>query len=129
MGRSAKRVAHPLPEAMVERVAERFRVLSEPVRIRILERLSVGEATVSELTEQLGLSQQNVSKHLNVLLRSGIVGRRREGTFAYYRIVDDTVMQLCEQVCGSVQRELAELTAAISGRALAPIGRSNRGRS
>jgi DNA-binding transcriptional ArsR family regulator len=106
---------HPLPDALVERIADRFRVLSEPVRIRILEHLRAGEATVSELTDRLGLTQQNVSKHLNVLLRAGIVGRRRVGTFAHYRIVDSTVMALCEQVCDAVQREVAELNAAISG--------------
>src|SRR5581483_2906685 len=116
MKRTGKTTAHPLPDELVERIAERFRVLAEPVRIRILERLQAGEMTVSDLTEQVGLSQQNVSKHLNVLLRSGMVGRRREGTYAYYRIVDDTVMALCEQVCGAVQREVAELNAAISGR-------------
>jgi DNA-binding transcriptional ArsR family regulator len=116
MPRSPKIRATPLPDVLVERIAERFRVLSEPVRIRILERLALGEATVSDLIDQLDLSQQNVSKHLNVLLRAGIVGRRREGTFAHYRIVDDSVMAICAQVCGSVQREVAELTAAISGR-------------
>jgi DNA-binding transcriptional ArsR family regulator len=106
---------HPLPDPLVERIAERFRVLGEPLRIRVVEHLMAGEATVQELTEALGTSQQNISKHLRLLAAAGVVGRRKEGTFAYYRIVDATVFALCEQVCGSVQREVAELSAAIGG--------------
>ena len=71
---------HPLPDALVELIARRFRVLGEPMRIRLLDRLRDGEATVQELTEALGASQQNVSKHLGVLLDAGIVGRRKDGT-------------------------------------------------
>jgi DNA-binding transcriptional ArsR family regulator len=110
-------MSHPLPDALVERIAERFRVIGEPVRIRLLEQLLEGEVSVGDLSAALGASQQNVSKHLGILLRAGIVGRRKDGTSSYYRIVDSSVMALCEQVCGSVQRELSELTAAIAGGA------------
>ena len=107
---------HPLPDPLVERIAERFRALGEPLRIRIVEHLMAGEASVQDLTEALGTSQQNISKHLRVLANASIVGRRRDGSFAYYRIVDAGVTQLCEQVCGTVQQEVAELSAAIRGR-------------
>jgi DNA-binding transcriptional ArsR family regulator len=100
---------HPLPEPLVELIAERLRVIGEPMRIRLLDHLRAGEATVQSLIESTGASQQNVSKHLGVLLRAGIVGRRKEGTFVYYRIVDEGVFGLCEQVCGSVRGQLAEL--------------------
>src|SRR5512132_3006561 len=102
-------VPHPLPDGLVELIAERFRVLSEPTRIKLLDRLREGEATVLELTELIGTTQQNVSKHLGVLQRSGIVARRKQGNFAHYRIVDDGVLSLCEAVCGSLQQRVASL--------------------
>lgn len=104
---------HPLPEPLVEIIARRFRALSEPTRIRLLDRLRDGEASVQELTGAIGASQQNVSKHLAVLLDAGIVGRRKEGTLALYRITDEAVLSLCETVCGSVQRQLGELHALL----------------
>ena len=106
---------HPLPEPLVELIARRFRVIGEPMRIRLLDRLREGEATVLELTDALGASQQNVSKHLQVLLEAGIVGRRKQGTYAYYSIADEGVLALCEQVCGGLQRQVAELNAIVEG--------------
>lgn len=108
---------HPLPDALVDLIAERFRTIGEPMRIRILERLRDGEASVQELAEAVGASQQNVSKHLALLARVGIVGRRRVGTYAYYRITDESVLAMCEQVCGAVQRDVEALAAAIEGGA------------
>ncbi len=108
----------PLPDALVELIADRFRTIGEPVRIRILDRLREGEASVQDLAEHLGSSQQNVSKHLGLLARAGIVGRRKVGTSAYYRIVDESVLAMCEQVCDSVQRHLAGLTAVVEGGAV-----------
>jgi DNA-binding transcriptional ArsR family regulator len=106
---------HPIPDSLAELIAQRFRVLGEPTRIRILDHLREGEASVQDLTESLGTSQQNVSKHLGVLAQAGIVDRRKEGNLARYRIADDSVFALCEQVCGSLQRQLDGLTAVVSG--------------
>ncbi|MGA9760907.1 MAG: metalloregulator ArsR/SmtB family transcription factor [Gaiellaceae bacterium] len=108
---------HPLPNELSELIAARFRVLSEPMRVTLIDRLRESEASVSELVEATGASQQNVSKHLGVLLQAGIVGRRRQGIYAYYRIVDEGVFALCEQVCGSMGRQLEELGALIGKRA------------
>ena len=105
----------PLPDALVELIAERFRTIGEPTRIRILERLRHGEASVQELAEHVHSSQQNVSKHLTLLARAAIVGRRKDGTFVYYRITDESVFAMCEQVCGAVQRDVSDLAAAIEG--------------
>ena len=105
----------PLPDPVIELVARRFRVLGEPMRIRILERLRGGEQTVQELTEALAASQQNVSKHLNILLDAGIVTRRKEGTSALYGIADPSVYQLCESVCGGLQRQFADLANLVGG--------------
>jgi len=106
---------HPLPDELTELIARRFRALAEPMRVRLLDQLRRGEATVNDLAAELGASQQNVSKHLAVLADSGIVGRRKDGIRVYYRIVDEGVLGLCEQVCGSVQRQLATLTALVGG--------------
>ena len=106
---------HPLPNDLVELIARRFRVLGEPMRIRLLDRLREGEASVNELSEALDASQQNVSKHLAVLAEVGILGRRKEGTYVYYRIVDDGVFALCDQVCGSVQQQLRALSELVEG--------------
>ena len=106
---------HPLPEQLADLIARRFRVIGEPMRIRLLDRLRDGEATVQELTEGLGPSQQNVSKHLQVMLEAGIVGRRKDGNRAFYSVADEGVFALCDHVCGSVRRQLEELSALIDG--------------
>ena len=109
------KIAHPLPGPLVELVAERFRVLGEPMRIRLLEAMREGEMSVKELQEATGASQQNVSKHLGVLLEAGIVGRRKDGNQIFYSIVDEGIFRLCEEVCGGLQRQVAELNAIVAG--------------
>lgn len=109
------KLPHPLPDDLAELVARRMRVIGEPMRIRLLDRLRDGDATVTELTDALGASQQNVSKHLAVLAEAGVVGRRRDGNHVHYRIVDETVFALCDQVCGSLQRQLQTLNELVEG--------------
>ena len=111
------KLPHPLPDDLVELIARRFRVIGEPMRIRLLDRLRGGEASVNELAAALGASQQNVSKHLGVLADVGILGRRKDGNHVYYRIIDDGVFALCEDVCGSVQQQLRTLNKLVSGSA------------
>jgi DNA-binding transcriptional ArsR family regulator len=107
-------IPHPLPDPLVELIAARFRVVGEPMRIRLLDRLRDGAATVNELTRALGASQQNVSKHLGVLHQAGIVSRSKQGTSVRYAIADETVFALCEQVCGGLRRQLDDLDDALS---------------
>ena len=113
---NAGSIPHPLSEPLVDLIARRFRVLGEPTRIRLLDLLREHDATVTELHEALGASQQNVSKHLGVLLQAGIVRRTKQGTSARYAIADDGVFALCEHVCGGLRRQLTELDA------LLPVG-------
>jgi len=94
---------------LVELIAQRFRVLGEPMRIRLLDHLRTGPASVGELTEALEASQQNVSKHLGVLLQAGIVAREKRGNHGVYSISDESVFDLCEQVCGGLRRRIDEL--------------------
>ena len=106
---------HPLPDDLVELIARRFRLLGEPMRIRLLDHLRDGEQSVNALAERAGTGQQNVSKHLGVLADAGVVGRRKDGNHVYYRIVDGGVLGLCEQVCGSLveqSRAFAQLVGA-----------------
>ncbi len=101
--------SQPLPDTLVQLIAQRFRALGEPSRIRILECLRDAPRTVQELADELGFSQQNVSKHLSLLLSLGIVSRRREGGFSHYAIEDQSVLRMCDEVCGALQRQIAEL--------------------
>ena len=104
---------HPLPDPLVELVAQRFRVLGEPMRIKLLDRLREGVATVSELQRDLGATQQNVSKHLGILHDAGMVSRSKQGNRTMYAISDPGVFELCDQVCGGVRRQLQELDAIL----------------
>jgi DNA-binding transcriptional ArsR family regulator len=109
---------NPLPDPLIELVAQRFRVLGEPMRIKLLDRLREGPATVGELQAALGGSQQNVSKHLGILHAAGMVDRTKVGNHARYTISDPSVFELCDQVCGGVRRRLGELEAILSPAAV-----------
>ena len=108
-------VPHPIPEELAELIARRFRVLGDPLRVRMLDLLRDRELSVNELAELLGAGQQNVSKHLGVLADAGLVARRKEGNRVYYRIADPAIFDLCEQVCGSLQAQLSTLAALVAG--------------
>ncbi|WP_320668637.1 ArsR/SmtB family transcription factor [Patulibacter defluvii] len=103
----------PIPEPLAELIARRFRVIGDPTRIRLLDRLREGAATVGELTAAIGSSQQNASKHLGVLHQAGIVSRTKEGTAVRYAIADETVFALCELVCGGLRERADELDALL----------------
>lgn len=111
----AKHVTSMGPEAL-ELVAARFRVLGEPSRLRLLQILHGGEQNVSALVAASGLTQANVSRHLQTLAGAGMVGRRRDGQSVVYHIADPTIFTLCEHVCGSLQRRIRAHTRAIGTR-------------
>jgi DNA-binding transcriptional ArsR family regulator len=108
---------HPVPDELADLIARRFRAIGDATRIRLLDALRDGEETVNELAALLGASQQNVSKHLAVLADAGVVARRRDGNHVYYRIADDDVLGLCEQVCGSIGRQFETLALLVAGSA------------
>ena len=101
-------VAKPLPLGALELVAARFRMLAEPMRLRLLNELRDGEKTVTALVEATGTGQANASKHLTLLADAGMVGRRKEGLNVYYFIADESLFELCDLVCGRLEKELAE---------------------
>lgn len=111
-----------LDDRALGHVAEYFRALSEPLRLKILNALRDRARNVGELTELLQCSQANVSKHLATLTRYGFVERTAQGTSAYYRIADPRVYQLCDLVCGQMAQRFADQAqmlggAQVSGRA------------
>lgn len=93
------------PEAMSQ-VAAYFQALSEPTRLQLLSFLCAGERKVGDLAELTGFTAANVSRHLAVLARQGVVKREARGTAVYYRIADDSVFALCDLVCGNIARKL-----------------------
>ena len=103
MGREHKA---KLSDEALEMVAERFKVLSEPMRLRLIYSLMDGEKSVTQLVEETGSLQANVSKHLGMMLDAGVVGRRKEGLRAYYRVTDESIYELYDLVCDSVQGKL-----------------------
>ena len=107
-------VPHPLPEPLVDLIAQRFRVIGEPTRIRILDALRDGPLTVNELTVALGGTQQNISKHVGVLAQAGIIDRERAGNHVRCSIGDPSVFDLCEIVCGGLRRQLTELEGLLA---------------
>lgn len=104
-----------LTDPLIEVVSERFKVLGEPMRIKLLNQLRETERTVGELREATGASQQNVSKHLGILHQSGMVERRKDGNRTVYRISDPSVFELCEVVCNGLRTRLEELDAILRG--------------
>lgn len=96
---SLMKSSQPVPQEVVQQVAEYFSILSEPMRLRILNLLRDGEKCVQELVEATQTSQANVSKHLKLMLQAGILTRRSEGTSAYYKVQDELIFELCNMVC------------------------------
>ncbi len=92
------------PDAL-ELVAERFRSLAEPARLQLLSCLREGEKTVSELVEETGFGQANVSKHLRLLHSHRFVARRKEGLHVFYSLADESVFELCEIVCDGIEAQ------------------------
>ncbi len=97
-----------VPPEVVQQVAEYFSVLSEPMRLRILNLLRDSEKCVQELVDATQTSQANVSKHLKVMLQAGILNRRTEGTSAYYSVSDDLIFDLCGMVCDRIASRIEE---------------------
>jgi ArsR family transcriptional regulator len=90
---------------LFDQVADRFRALGEPARLRILDALRRGELTVGDLGERTGLNQANLSKHLQSLYGQGFVKRRKEGVYVFYSLADAYVFELCDLMCSRLAHE------------------------
>jgi DNA-binding transcriptional ArsR family regulator len=94
-----------MSEELMMLVAERFKALSDPARIRLLTALREGRRTVGELVDETGLGQANVSKHLARLHQLGFVTRQRDGLHIQYGLADRDVLKLCDLMCGRIEAE------------------------
>jgi ArsR family transcriptional regulator len=92
-------------DRVFEMAAEMFRVMSAPMRLKIISSLCHGEKNVGELLEEISTTQPNMSQHLNTLYQAGVLGKRREGVQIYYRIVNDKVVTLCRAICTQIAIE------------------------
>lgn len=101
---------------LLQLVAGRFKVLAEPARLEILNALRNGEMTVSELVDETGLGQANVSKHLQLLLAHGFLSRRKDGLYSYYALADRDVFKLCDLMCGRLASEAAARRKVVVAR-------------
>lgn len=104
-----------LSPEVLELVAARFKALAEPARLHILDMLRGGELTVTELMEETGLGQANLSKHLQLLHAHGFVTRRKEGLFVFYSLADRDVFTLCDIMCGRLGAEASTRQRALGG--------------
>lgn len=104
-----------LSRPALEIIAARFRALSDPSRLQILQCLFAGEKSVQELCELSAMNQANVSKHLSVLAEQGVVGKRRQGLFVYYSIADESIYQVCDIVCGAVGKRFQTVMKEFAG--------------
>jgi len=92
-------------EEVFEKAADLFRVMSAPMRLRIISALCNGEKNVGELLAEIDTTQPNMSQHLNTLYQAGVLGKRREGVQIYYRIINERVVTLCRSVCVQIASE------------------------
>jgi DNA-binding transcriptional ArsR family regulator len=113
MSRNVRRERPALPPEALELVAARFKVLAEPLRLRILQALETGEMSVTEIAKAVKSTQPNVSKHLRLLQDAGLIVRRQEGNLIYCSIGDEKVFELCEVVCSSLRQRFASQAGAL----------------
>jgi ArsR family transcriptional regulator len=108
-----KKQRKEMGDELMELIAARFRVLSEPMRLKILNSLGDEELSVNELVEATGSGQANISKHLGILFKEGLVSRRKEGLNTFYSIADKKIFDLCETVCTSLGEHLTSKQKAV----------------
>ncbi|MFO0891651.1 MAG: metalloregulator ArsR/SmtB family transcription factor [Isosphaeraceae bacterium] len=115
---------NPIPDDLLDMMAEKFQMLADPTRLAILRNLMEGEKSVGQVVKETGRGQANISKHLKLLADCGLISRRKEGLQVYYRLDDPLVEQLCTLVCGTirgeVERKISQQRALL--RKIAPLG-------
>jgi DNA-binding transcriptional ArsR family regulator len=94
-------------DEVFDKAAELFAVLSTPIRLRIISQLCQGEKNVGQLLESIDVAQPNMSQHLNMMYRAGVLGKRRQGAQIFYRIADETAVVVCRAVCTQVAMDVA----------------------
>ncbi|MFC5453722.1 MULTISPECIES: ArsR/SmtB family transcription factor [Prosthecobacter] len=115
MPAARKKNLPPVSEEALVLIASWFRTLAEPSRLKILRALEEGEKNITELVEATGLTQANVSRHVQSLVEAGMVGRRREGLTAICFIADPSITELCDNVCTNLLKRLSQQMKKLGG--------------
>src|SRR5215471_9145590 len=95
---SSAKTTRDLTDAELEKVAEQFSLLGEPMRLKILQALCAKPLTVGEIVTATGATQSNISKHLSLMASAGVITRQKDGQFVYYAMGSSLTMRLCELV-------------------------------
>jgi ArsR family transcriptional regulator len=117
MAARTKKTPPPVSEEALIMIASWFRTLAEPSRLKILRALEEGEKNITELVTATGLTQANVSRHVQSLVDAGMVGRRREGLTAICFISDPSITDLCDNVCNNLMKRLSHQVKKLGGSA------------
>ncbi len=115
MAARTKKTPPPMSEEALSLIASWFRTLAEPSRLKILRSLEEGEKNITELVAATGLTQANVSRHVQSLVDAGMVGRRREGLTAICFIADPSISDLCANVCNNLMKRLSDQVEKLGG--------------
>jgi DNA-binding transcriptional ArsR family regulator len=95
-----------------ERVSRYFALLSEPMRIRVLHSICQDEKTVSEVVQETGGTQANISRHLSTMYQAGVLTRRKQGSFIYYGVADTALTEICRTVCVHIASSMEQTDTA-----------------
>ena len=115
MPSKSRKAPPPVSDEALALIASWFRTLGEPSRLRILRALEEGEKNITELVAATGLTQANVSRHVQSLVDAGMVGRRREGLTAVCFIADPSITELCDTVCGNLLKRFSRQVKTLGG--------------
>ena len=115
MASRSKKSLPPVSDEALTLIASWFRTLAEPSRLKILRALEEGEKNITELVAATGLTQANVSRHVQSLVDAGMVGRRREGLTAICFISDPSITDLCDNVCNNLLKRLSNQVKKLGG--------------
>jgi DNA-binding transcriptional ArsR family regulator len=96
-------MAGTIPDAALDLMADRFRLLGDSTRLAILRALMAGEKNVGQIVSETGRGQANISKHLKLMSDAGMLARRKDGLLVHYRVADPMIEQLCDLVCRSLR--------------------------
>jgi DNA-binding transcriptional ArsR family regulator len=111
-----KKALPPVSDEALALIASWFRTLAEPSRLKILRSLEErGEQNISELVAATGLTQANVSRHVQSLVDAGMVGRRKEGLSVICFIADPSITDLCDNVCNNLLKRLSNQVKKLGG--------------
>lgn len=113
----------PLPRPALRLIAERFKLLSNPTRLEILQHICGEERSVNALVDLTGFKQANVSKQLGLLDRAGLVRRRADGNHVYYCVADESLPKLCELIARDLEQRHREFLSTLGSEEEAPRGR------